>query len=77
MTYNLCRPAISSLLLSVSICIVYFALPRYVYSAPLQKLNYYVGSLACKDCHLKEYNSFVAFAKKSYSFQSIERLRKV
>ncbi len=36
----------------------------------------YVGSLACKDCHPHEYGNFVSYAKKSHSFQSIERLRK-
>ncbi|RLB95018.1 MAG: cytochrome C [Deltaproteobacteria bacterium] len=36
----------------------------------------YVGSLACKPCHEKEYKSFVTYAKKSTSFRSIERLKK-
>ncbi|RLB91125.1 MAG: cytochrome C [Deltaproteobacteria bacterium] len=36
----------------------------------------YVGSLACKPCHEKEYKSFVTYAKKSTSFRSIERLEK-
>src|SRR4030042_5696348 len=36
----------------------------------------YVGSDACKDCHEKEYNSFMTYAKKSKSFESIERVRK-
>ncbi len=36
----------------------------------------YVGSDACKDCHEKEYNSFMTYAKKSRSFESIERVRK-
>ena len=35
----------------------------------------YVGSEACKDCHLKEYEGFVVNAKKSGSFESIERLK--
>ena len=34
----------------------------------------YVGSEACKACHLEEYTSFTTYAKKSRSFQSIERL---
>jgi hypothetical protein len=36
----------------------------------------YVGSLTCKNCHEKEYKSFVTHAKKSTSFRSIERVRK-
>ena len=36
----------------------------------------YVGSEACKPCHEKEYLSFVLYAKKSKSYQSIERLEK-
>jgi len=33
----------------------------------------YVGSLACKDCHPEEYDNFMTYAKKSTSFQSIEK----
>ena len=33
----------------------------------------YVGSLACKECHPQEYENFMTYAKKSISFQSIER----
>lgn len=36
----------------------------------------YVGSQACKSCHETEYAIFVAYAKKSKSYQSIERLQK-
>lgn len=36
----------------------------------------YVGSDACKDCHESEYNSFMKYAKKSRSFESIERVKK-
>lgn len=36
----------------------------------------YVGSLACKPCHEKEYRNFVAHAKKSTSFKSIERVKR-
>ena len=36
----------------------------------------YVGSDACKGCHEKEYNSFMKYAKKSKSFESIERVKK-
>ena len=33
----------------------------------------YVGSLACKKCHPEEYADFMAYAKKSTSFNSIEK----
>lgn len=36
----------------------------------------YVGSLACKSCHEKEYANFTTYAKKNNSYESIERLRK-
>lgn len=36
----------------------------------------YVGSKACNPCHEEEYSSFVQYAKKSKSYQSIERLEK-
>lgn len=36
----------------------------------------YVGSLACRDCHPDEYDNFSTYAKKSISFQSIERQMK-
>jgi hypothetical protein len=36
----------------------------------------YVGSLACKDCHPEEYVNFMTYAKKSTSFQSVEKQMK-
>ena len=36
----------------------------------------YVGYTVCKNCHEKEYTSFVKYAKKSRSFESLERVRK-
>lgn len=36
----------------------------------------YVGSQACEPCHETEYVTFVTYAKKSRSYQSIERLQK-
>jgi len=36
----------------------------------------YVGSLACKSCHEKEYISFTTYAKKSKSYKSIEMMKK-
>jgi hypothetical protein len=35
----------------------------------------YVGSAACKDCHEDAYYRFMTYAKKSKSFESIERLK--
>lgn len=40
------------------------------------KIPKYVGSSACKPCHGKEYSSFMIYAKKSRSFESIERVKK-
>jgi len=36
----------------------------------------YVGSLACQKCHPEEYANFMTYAKKSTSFQSIEKQMK-
>jgi hypothetical protein len=36
----------------------------------------YLGSEACKACHQKEYKSFIKYAKKSVSFESIQRVKK-
>jgi hypothetical protein len=36
----------------------------------------FAGSLACKACHEKEYNSFLQYSKKAKSFESIEKMRK-
>jgi len=33
----------------------------------------YVGSLVCKECHPEEYDNFMTYAKKSTSFQSVEK----
>lgn len=38
--------------------------------------NTYVGSDACKTCHEKEYTSFMKYAKKSKSYESIQRVKK-
>ena len=36
----------------------------------------YVGSLACKECHAEEYANFITYAKKSISFEHVERQAK-
>jgi len=38
--------------------------------------NVYVGSLACRACHPEEYDNFMTYAKKSTSFQSIQKQMK-
>ena len=40
------------------------------------EIQKYVGSEACKPCHQKEYGSFTKYAKKSSSFESIQRVKK-
>ena len=40
------------------------------------QIKLYVGSDKCKKCHEKEYESFIKYAKKSRSYESIERLKK-
>ncbi len=36
----------------------------------------YIGSEVCKNCHKKEYRSFMRYAKKAKSFESIEKVKK-
>lgn len=36
----------------------------------------YVGTSACRPCHEREYKAFTTFAKKSSSFQNINKLKK-
>jgi hypothetical protein len=40
------------------------------------RTSVYVGSEVCRGCHEHEYNSFMKYAKKSKSFNSIERVKK-
>lgn len=44
--------------------------------AQVEGTQRYVGASACRPCHEKEYKAFASHAKKSSSFQSIERLKK-
>lgn len=48
----------------------------YLSLAETKGVPKYVGSSTCKNCHEKEYHNFMTHAKKSTSFQSIERLKK-
>lgn len=49
--------------------------PSVLAQATHEQPALYVGSAACQDCHSEEYNSFITYAKKSRSFESIEKLR--
>lgn len=40
------------------------------------KIPKYVGSDVCKVCHREEFDSFMKYARKSKSFDSIERVKK-
>ena len=44
--------------------------------AQAKRTTLYVGSDACRGCHEQEYNSFMKYAKKSKSYNSIERVKK-
>ena len=62
---------------AVSFVLVFACLSiKNVNSETMHKIPIYVGSDVCKACHEKEYNSFMTYAKKSKSFNSIERVRK-
>ena len=50
--------------------------PPFIFAANKSRLSLYVGSETCKNCHEKEYVSFTKYAKKSRSYESIERVRK-
>jgi hypothetical protein len=50
--------------------------PWYAIRAEDKATPRYVGMSSCKSCHNKQYQSFSSSAKKSSSFQSINRLRK-
>jgi hypothetical protein len=50
--------------------------PEKVRGGNNTEIQKYVGSEACKPCHQKEYKSFTKYAKKSTSFESIQRIKK-
>lgn len=52
-----------------------FVFPSLVFAQSTSGVPIFVGSSACKECHSDEYESFVTYAKKSRSFESIEKLR--
>ena len=59
----------------VPLCLPVFLLlgSSFVHSKDLPS---YVGADVCQECHLAEYTSFMTYAKKSRSFESIEKLKK-
>lgn len=56
--------------------VLFFMFTCSVIAQNNEKKSTYVGSIICKKCHEKEYESFIKYAKKSRSFESIERLQK-
>jgi len=48
----------------------------FTFSETINRVPHYVGSEACKKCHEHEFRNFTAYAKKSISYKSIERLKK-
>ena len=50
--------------------------PTSSFSGIYNPTGTYVGSDTCKTCHEKEYTSFMKYAKKSKSYESIERVKK-
>jgi hypothetical protein len=63
-------------LVIITIFAVLILLISSVNYAHAKRIPKYVGSEACKKCHEKEYISFTTHAKKSKSFESIERVKK-
>ena len=62
----------------VALLVLSFLLPSEMPSAFSQskRTPSYIGSDACKGCHEQEYNGFMKYAKKSKSYNSIERVKK-
>lgn len=56
--------------------LIFFLIPSVILAETTDVKYTYVGSDACKTCHKKEYNSFMKYAKKSKSYESIERVKK-
>ncbi len=70
MSEKLLFPAIPILFVSIILN------PPSSYAGAKNTTSHYVGSFTCKNCHKKEYTSFMTYAKKSRSFESIERMKK-
>lgn len=50
--------------------------PGHIQAEAKKSRTIYVGSDVCQKCHEKEYDSFMKYAKKSKSYESIERVKK-
>ncbi len=73
----MCKYALSFLRYILAVLSLMLLLPlRVSFAETPSRVNKYVGSITCKNCHEKEYNSFMTYAKKSKSFESIERVKK-
>jgi len=62
-----------SIVLLLLFCVIN---PPFSFAENKSRLSLYIGSETCKNCHAKEYDSFTKYAKKSRSYESIERVRK-
>jgi hypothetical protein len=62
----------------LALLVLSFLLPSEMPSAfaESKRTPFYIGSDACKGCHEQEYNGFMKYAKKSKSYNSIERVKK-
>lgn len=64
---------------SLLACLAFLILPGTISSTGGSEADVqirFVGSLACRECHPEEYENFMTYAKKSSSFQSIEKQMK-
>jgi len=57
------------------LAVLLIAAPCMVAGENVSDPQTYVGSAACRGCHEDEYSRFMTYAKKSRSFESIERLK--
>ena len=62
-------------LLLITVAVLFVSAPCPAQEVDTGDRPTYVGSDACRECHEDEYSSFITYAKKSHSFQSIERLK--
>jgi hypothetical protein len=53
-----------------------FLLNQHGVAASSQASKTYVGSQQCKECHEKEFQSFMSNSKKAHSFKSIQKMKK-
>jgi len=58
----------------------FFVLLFFLFSFPLfaadKHENKYVGSSFCKPCHETQYIAFTNYARKSHSFESVQKMKK-